>query len=262
MPAPFTVQPPLDLNAAELQLRYVMFQQEWDLGEDLAVSASSSKITVSGTASSDDRAAEMRSVLGKLPGVEIAIAGPGDGAPRAGAGKRPRSSSQPVRSSPPLLKDVLDQSFPSRTERLAFVDDCLSSSDLEVSHAWALKRLSDRYNEASVRAWNGELRAKLREMLEVHSEKVGALNHGALDSLQALLPDAQPRKFAAPGDWHQAVLDLFTQVQEQDALVAALVAGTQNGERDLAAAAGRYRSAHRSVGSAADALTSLAGAQR
>jgi len=238
-------EPTVDLNETELELRYAMFANQWDLGEDLLIARTPSGVTVSGTASSGDRAASMQSILSGLPNVQISITAPA-------AVDRPTASNRSVpgksapASSAPLLKDVLDRAFPSPEQRREFVDRCLGASDTELSHAWTLKKLVDRYSESEERLLKTESQDKLREMLRTHLQQLADANAG-LDPLIELLPRSRAQRPDAPENWRTSILALFAQVQQQDSLVASLVAGTQANGQDAAAASRSLRSVHQAI---------------
>jgi hypothetical protein len=253
-------EPTADLNETELELRYVMFANKWDLDEDLMIAKSLGGVVVSGTASSGDRAASMQSILSGLPKVRISIAAPA-------AVDRPAASNRSVSgksapSSTPLLKDALDRAFTSPEQRREFVDRCLAASDTELSHAWTLKKLVDRYGEAEERLLKPESQDKLREMLRTHLKQLADASAG-LDQLMELLPSSRAQKPEVPGDWRARILALFAQVQQQDSLVASLVAGTQANGQDAAAASGSLRSVHQAIDALLEGLDNLeVGSQR
>jgi hypothetical protein len=254
-------EPTVDLNETELELRYAMFANQWDLGEDLLIARTPKGVAVSGTASSGDRAASMQSILSGLRNVQISVTPPG-------AVDRPTASNRSVpgksapASSTPLLKDVLDQAFNSPEQRREFVDRCLAASDTEISHAWALKKLVDRYSEAEERLLKTESQDKLREMLRTHLQQLAGANAG-LDPLIELLPGSRSQKPEVPGNWRAGILALFAQVQQQDSLVASLVAGTQANGQDAAAASRSLGSVHQAIDALLAGLDNLeVGSQR
>jgi hypothetical protein len=66
-----------------------------------------------------------------------------------------------------------------------------------------------------------------------------------------------------PEDWRTSLLALFAEVQQQDSLVASLVAGTQANGQDAAAASGSLRSVHEAIDALLAALDNLeVGSQR
>jgi hypothetical protein len=161
-----------------------------------------------------------------------------------------------------LLKDVLDRAFTSLDQRREFVDRCLAASDTELSHAWTLKKLVDRYSEPEERLLKTESQDKLREMLRTHLQKLADAN-AALNPLIELLPSSRAQKPDVPGNWRASILALFAQVQQQDSLVASLVAGTQADGQDAAAASGSLRSVHQAIDALLAGLDNLeVGSQR
>jgi hypothetical protein len=235
----------VNLNETELELRYAMFLNQWDLGEDLRIARTPSEVAVSGTASSEDRAASMQSVLSGLPNVQISITAPVAVARPAASDRSVPGKSAPA-SSMPLLKDTLDRAFTSPEQRREFVDRCLAASDTELSHAWALKKLGDRYGDSEERLLKAESQDKLHEMLRTHLQQIARANAG-LDPLIELLPDSRAQKPEVPGNWRTSIPALFAQVQQQDSLVASLVAGTQANGQDAAAASRSLRSVHQAI---------------
>ena len=254
-------EPAVDLNETELELRYTMFANQWDLGEDLLIARTPSGVAVIGTASAGDRAASMQSILSGLPNVQVSITAP-VGVDRPTASNRSAPGKSAPASSVPLLKDVLDQAFTSAEQRREFVDRCLAASDLEFSHAWALKKLVDRYSESEERLLKTESQDKLREMLRTHLQELADANAG-LDPLIELLPGSRVQRPDVPGNWLTNILTLFAQVQQQDSLVASLVVGTQANGKDAAAASASLRSVHQIIGALLARLNNLeVGSQR
>jgi hypothetical protein len=254
-------EPTVDLNETELELRYAMFANQWDLGEDLQISRTSSGVAISGTASSGDRAASMQSILSALPNVHLSITAP-TAVDRPTASNRSVPGKSAPASSTPLLKDALDRAFTSSEQRHEFVDRCLAASDTELSHAWALRKLVDRYSESEELLLKTESQDKLREMLRTHLRKLADANAG-LNPLIELLPGSRAQKPDLPGNWRTSILALFSQVQQQDSLVASLVAGTQANGLDAAAASGSLRSVHQAIDALLAGLDNLeVGSQR
>ena len=254
-------EPAVDLNETELELRYAMFANKWDLGEDLLIARTPSGVALSGTASSGDRAASMQSILSSLPNVQISITAPV--AVDRPAASNPSGPGKSAAASPtPLLKDSLDGAFTSPEQRREFVDRCLAVSDTALSHAWTLKKLVDRYSESEERLLKTESQDKLREMLRTHLQQLADAN-AELDPLIELLPGSRAQGTAVPGDWRTGILALFAQVQRQDSLVASLVAGTQANGQDAAAASGSLRSVHQAIAAVLAGLDNLeVGSQR
>ena len=235
------VPPPADLDEAELRLRYTLFQHQWDLGEDLVIQRDSGQVVLSGIVSSGERKDEMQAVLNQLPNVRFSVDVPGATPAQSGAAQ---ARSEPAQGTAPLLDGTLDRAFSSREDRLAFVDRSLSDSDVALSHAWALRRLAERYDEDSERALKPESDQKLYEMLRAHLQQLSQANDG-LAALLTLLPAGPaPGSPAIPVAWRTRISALFSAVQQQDRLVSGLVAGSQINGQNLATASANLRAEH------------------
>ena len=233
---------PAELEETELQLRYTLFTHEWDLGEDLRIERGRGEVLVGGVVSSPPREKAMRAVLSTLPHLQLSFRAPG--AFGAASSARPASAARgQTLTSAPLLRNELEKAFPSREERLAFTDRCLAASDTALSHAWALKRLVDRYSEEAESRLAPSSRAKLQEMLRTHLQQLRSANTG-LGPLLALLPPSNPGTPTVPRNWRMGILSLFAQVQRQDSSVVNLVVGTQGNGQDLARTAENFRATH------------------
>jgi hypothetical protein len=232
--------PPADLDETELQLRYALFKHQWDLGEDLVIRRDSGQVVLSGIVSSGERKDEMQTVLSQLPNVRFSVDVPAATPLRGAAPAR----SVPAQQTAPLLDGALDRAFTSREDRLAFVDHSLSDSDAALSQAWALRRLAERYTEDGERALKPESDQKLYEMLRAHLQQLSQANDG-LAPLLALLPAGSASgSRAIPAAWRARISALFSAVQQQDRLVASLVAGTQINGQNLATASANLRAEH------------------
>ena len=238
------VPPPADLDEAELRLRYTLFQHQWDLGEDLVIQRDSGQVVLSGIVSSGERKDEMQAVLNQLPNVRFSVDVPGATPAQSGAAQ---ARSGPAQGTAPLLDGTLDRAFSSREDRLAFVDRSLSDSDVALSHAWALRRLAERYDEDSERALKPESDQKLYEMLRAHLQQLSQANDG-LAALLTLLPAGPaPGSPAIPVAWRTRISALFSAVQQQDRLVSGLVAGSQINGQNLATASANLRAEHERI---------------
>ena len=236
---------PVNLDEVELAVRYSLFTQKLDLGEDLSITRTGNEVTVGGTASSKERTDAIVSLLGKMDSVRVKVTSPEvTNAAQASAGSKAKEAS--VASTSPLGGELLAKEFSSSSERTYFVDAWLAASDKALSHAWALKRLAERYTEKEESRLTPESVDKLREMLQTHLQAVGQAN-ADVDSLLKLLPHSADAPEVAPVDLRTGILLLFRQVQQQDSLVAKLVAGTPAGGDNLASASQKLRVSHRAV---------------
>ena len=235
----------VNLDEVELAVRYSLFTHKLDLGEDLSITRTGNEVTVGGTASSKERTDAIVSLLGKMDSVRVKVNSPEvTSASHVSAGSKVKEAS--AGSTSPLGEELLAKEFPSSSERTYFVDAWLAASDKALSHAWALKRLAERYTEKEERRLAPESVDKLREMLQTHLQAVGQAN-ADVDSLLKLLPHSADAPEVAPVDLRTGILLLFRQVQQQDSLVAKLVAGTPAGGDNLASASQKLRVSHRAV---------------
>jgi hypothetical protein len=229
-----------DLSETELQIRYVMFQKEWDLGEDLEIAKTGNDIAVSGVASSQERAQAMREALGQIASVQLDISSP----PVSQVGGPPAIRDAPdLKNASPLLKDALEKVFPIPEQRRDFVDSCLAASDNALAHASALVKLAERYDAGSEASLTLDSQSKLREMLRIHLQRLRAADTQLDPLIQFLTTQATGSVAAGTGTWRDAMRTLFTQVREQDSLTTALVAGSQS----VTATSERMKFVHNSI---------------
>lgn len=238
------VLPKPDLDQAEIDLRYILFAHRWDLGEDLIVERTTTEVTLSGVVSSPERKQAIEAALSGTANVRLNLTPPT-------ASTAPAANDTTIRqdarsNSVPLLRDTLDHAFSSPDERLAFIDRCLFASDTAVAHAWALKRLADRYSDPNPRGLNSGSRSKLEEMLRAHLQELGRAN-GDLDPLVKLAraPAAGPP--VSSSNWQDEVLALFAAVEQQDRDVTSLVAGSETNEQNLAQVSAEFRFNHQAI---------------
>src|SRR5262249_51583455 len=191
--------PAVALNKTAVLLRYTMFTHQLDLIEDLPITRTSDAIVLTGTASSADRAASMRATLSGLPNVKVLITAP-SGGDRLAASNAAPAAKLTQKTTVPLLKDTLDRAFTSPEDRRDFVDRCLGASDNELSHAWALKKLVDRYTEPEQDLLTEESRARLGQMLTTHLQQLGEANEKLIPLID-LLPNAQMSRTSVPEEW-------------------------------------------------------------
>ena len=261
-PAPLVTQSPIqgpsltlepngktrNLDEIELAVRYKLFREDLDLGEDLQIEQAGNEVMVSGVASSKEHADAIKLLLTGLEGVRLRVSFPQAAKASNVPADLSRSNSTEGHITPetPLAEALLSKEFPSSNERTYFVNAWLAASDKALSHAWALKRLAERYTKEEESRLTPKSADKLREMLRIHLEAVGQAN-ADLDSFFKLLPDSANSASPAATDLRSGIMQLFGDVQEQDSLIAKLIAGAPAGGQDLATASRRLRASHRAV---------------
>lgn len=224
---------------AELRIRYEMFTRRWDLVEDLAIGRRNGQVSIAGTASTAERAEEIRSALTPLQHVIIEVQSP----------DTPGPSATPIGISPgereePLLMDIMTSGFASVEARQHFIQSVLAASDQVLAHAIALNRLAKRYTESEIAILDEESRHQLSEMLVAHIQQLLRANN-TLDSLNSLLPvHAEPRAEDGLSDWRGVAVRLFDAARRQDHVVAALVVSSSQDLRHLRTAAFSFAATH------------------
>ncbi len=158
----------------------------------------------------------MRATLSALPNVRFLADLPAASDAQSAGLVRP----VPAQSAIPLLKDIIERAFPPREGRLAFTDQCLADSDAALSHAWALKRLVDRYSEAEEQLLNPASDQKLLEMLRAHLAGIEPVRTTVcrLFSIYCQAPAPWLRRYLRTGG--RAFSLCFSAVQQQDRLVS------------------------------------------
>jgi hypothetical protein len=233
-----------DPNEAEFEIRYLMFQKEWDLGEDLEIARTGGIVSVKGAASSQERAQALREALGQIAGLRVDISSP----PVSQAGKPATVGNPPASTNPSaLLKETLEKGMPIPEQRHDFVDRCLAASDNAMAHASAILKLAERYDEPNEAALTVNSRARLREILRVHLERLSIADAELDPLIQLLSGPATGRAAAGTANWRETVQVLFKRIREQDSVVTALVAGSRTVNLDVASASGRMKFAHESI---------------
>lgn len=236
-----------NLDEIEVEVRYKLFAEKLDLGEDLQIGQAGNEVSVTGIASSQERASAIALSLRGMENVRVRVSSPETArtSKRASDSARASSGESQVAAGPPLAESLLSQEFPSE-KKADFVNAWLAASENALSHAWAMKRIAERYSESEESRLSRDSAAKLREMLRVHLQEVEKSNV-ELDSLSKVLPDAKEQRLPGVSDARKGVLELFREVQRQDSLVAKLVASTPPGAEDLPTASGKFQNTHRAT---------------
>ena len=237
-----------NLDEIEVEVRYKLFAEKLDLGEDLQIGQAGNEVSVTGIASSQERASAIALSLRGMDNVRVRVISPETARTSRRVSDSARASSgeeSQVAAGSPLAESLLSREFPPE-KKADFVNAWLAASENALSHAWAMKRIAERYSASEESRLNRDSAAKLREMLRAHLREVEK-SDSELDSLSKVLPDAKGELLPGVSDSREGVLELFREVQRQDSLVAKLVASTPPGVEDLPTASGKFRNAHRAT---------------
>lgn len=236
------------LDEIEIEVRYKLFAEKLDLGEDLQIGQAGNEVSVTGIASSQKRADAIALSLRGMGNVRVRVSSPEAArtSKRVSDSARANSSEESqVASGPPLAENLLSTEFPPE-KKTDYVNAWLTASDMALSHAWAMKRIAERYSASDESRLSSDSVAKLRQMLRSHLQEVEGSN-AKLDSLSKALPGSTENPLPGMSDFREGILQLFREVQMQDSLVAKLVASTPPGGEDLPTVSGRFRNAHRTI---------------
>ena len=236
-----------NLDEIEVEVRYKLFAENLDLGEDLQIRQAGNEVSVTGIASSQERATAIALSLRGMENVRVRVSSPETArtSRRVSDSARASSGESQVAAGPPLAESLLSREFPPE-KKADFVNAWLAASENALSHAWAMKRIAERYSASEESRLNRDSAAKLLGMLRAHLQEIEKSN-AELDSLSNVLPGAKEELLPGVRDSREGVLELFREVQRQDSLLAKLVASTPPGAEDLPTASGNFRNAHRAT---------------
>lgn len=247
-----------NLDEIEVEVRYKLFAEKLDLGEDLQIGQAGNEVSVTGIASSQERANAIALSLRGMENVRVRVSSPETARTSRRVSDSARAASgeeSQVAAGSPLAESLLSREFPPE-KKADFVNAWLAASENALSHAWAMKRIAERYSASEEGHLNRDSSAKLREMLRAHLQEVEKSN-SELDSLSKVLPDAKEERLPEVSDARVGVLELFREVQRQGSLLAKLVASTPHGAEDLPTASGQFRNVHRATKYVSGKLKSL-----
>jgi hypothetical protein len=263
------VPTPAEVDATEMEARYALHLAGACLGEPIeVVREAPGGLIVRGVARSAGRQSELLAALGELQGppwlhldiqtVESAVAASRE------SGQQPATASgiAPVEGLPAAgyavhfssdrlsLQDQLERYFTREgegdrnvaTKNLnAFTRQAVSQSQAAMDHAWALRRLAERYGseqmEQSLPRSKWLLQVMIREHLVEFTKQVRMTRELLQPVLTSIAVDPRDRErslAAAPaspagtgldGDWKDSVLRAFASMEELHRAVLGLFAG-------------------------------------
>jgi hypothetical protein len=233
------VPTPAQLLDAELQARVALHTVGADLGEQVEVIHGSHAlaVVVRGLANTPGRKQELVAALQGIPNLEVRLRTVDE----AIAERQVEETAPPTRevavSGHPALEERLVERFPNVEERSAFVDRALALFDQALAHAWALRHLEERYTPDQVGLLSQSDRQTLELLMRDH---VATIRQGISDGDQFLEPFLvrAPTTPVNPGgpptkeDWRKFVHEMFQSVQEIQADVAKLLAGSGDTQND------------------------------
>ncbi len=150
-PSPPSGPTPMQLLEAELQARVALHTLNADLGEEITVTHSpKNSVVVQGLIDTVERKEQLASALNGIPYVKVQLKTVDEAVSAQPATDQIPSIMATLVSGSPALQEVLIQHFPNPDDRKAYVDRVLKLSDDTLAHAWALRRLEERYTSDDV----------------------------------------------------------------------------------------------------------------
>jgi hypothetical protein len=219
-----------------------------DLGEQISITTEGGHdVAIEGVVRDTERKDQLISGLQsfsylriKLSTVEEAAA---QSAPTAIAAPAERIENAPtvMTVAPPLLDEQLNARFPDKKQRIAYVNQTLSITQLASSRAWALKRLADRHPAQQIALLGASSKDDLKILLADHTsalrEDASILDRqlrelmdsvgGNLATKNSMSASPMPVHTEHPDDWRDQVRRIHSLTETVHEAVAALITNSQ-----------------------------------
>src|SRR6266850_973758 len=252
-PAPPSLPTSTQLLEAELQARVALHTLNADLGEEIDVSHSSrNSVVVQGLVGTGERKMELGSALNGIRYVNVQLKTVEEAASAQPATDAIPATTATLVSGSPALEEVLIQHFPNPDDRKAYVDRVLKLSDGTLAHAWALRRLEERYTSEDVAQLDKVGRQTLELLIRDHvatiREQLSNEKHSVVSVLSAAASvntDSQADETLVAGlaDWRVSIREILDSSQALHESVFALFSGTSATSGDLEGLSSKLQSA-------------------
>ncbi|MDE1175713.1 MAG: hypothetical protein PW789_03820 [Edaphobacter sp.] len=142
----------------------------------------------------------------------------------------------------PAFAGAIVKIIPDSEDRSHFIEQTLTSVDLAMSHAWALRRLEERYPNGQIDQLDQSGKQSLELLLKDH---ITVLNHQIEVAEQSLArlgatADLPSQRMARPGpedSWQRSVVSIFESTEQmQSGIRGILIATDSPDKQDLATA--------------------------
>ena len=234
-------------ESIEMEVRWALQRIDADLGEALTIQASGDELVVAGTLDDGARRDQIVTALAGLPHVSahLRLADPSQTLP---ANAQPVAPAEPAskETGGPLLASQLRVNLPDPESRREFVSAAIDVSGRMLRHAWALKRLAQRYTVTAESRLPAEVRGSLERLVLAHKKEAESAAREAATLWQ---PYAQLDGVASHSrtGWQQTSDEALRSAQAFDHLTARLLAATGNDGLTAAAALARLRESQRQL---------------
>ncbi len=252
-PPPPSLPTPTQLLEAELQARVALHTLNADLGEEISVSHSpKNSVVVQGLIDTVERKEQLASALNGIPYVDVQLKTVDEAITAQPATDEIPSTTATLVSGSPALQEVLIQHFPNPDDRKACVDRALKLVDGTLAHAWALRRLEERYTSGDVaqldQVGRQTLELLIRDHVAVIREHLSNEKHLIASVLSAPAPantesQAEEALVSGPDDWRFSIRESLDSSQALHETVFALFSGTSATSADLERLSAKLQSA-------------------
>jgi hypothetical protein len=228
-----------ELLMTEMRALVALHSVKADLGDQIELQrpVGSNFLVVQGVAPSEERKAQIESELQGIPGVQMNLTVPAQGNdPLSSAEEQPVAQVSVLVDDQPLLEACLKTKFPDAEARASFVNTTLEHAQQALAHAWAIKRLEQRYPPQVISNLDPPSRQMLELLLRDHVHALRNLAEtevGLLRKISPQVPHVSEQGSLRPAkDWRTASKATFSALEtlQHDALI--LLAGSQ-GIQDL-----------------------------
>jgi hypothetical protein len=233
------------LQESEMRARVALHAVGADLGDQIALQRGArNTVVVEGVVNSPERKQEVEAELTGIESVQAHLVIPSDVIPDQASNEMAIEMIVPsaVVNDTPLLKPILKTKFPDTDERRAFVDNALESIQSAMAHAWAVRRLQERYSDSDVAQLDAPARQMLELLIRDHATAIRASVEREAVLLEGLIPsqggpgDENARR-PADGDWRDLSQQVFTELEKVQHDGDLLLAGSPVSEDPAAVSA-------------------------
>jgi hypothetical protein len=223
-----------ELEATEMRVRVAIHSVNADLGDQIEIQrGDSNSILVRGVLLSDARKHEIESELQGIDDVKMRFTVPGT-VLGVNASAKDFPGEALIVEDQPLLESLLIAQFPDVNARKAYVDSTLDAAQSALSHAWAIKRLMDRYTPRTISQLDSPSRQMLELLVRDHVKAIDSDVESASKLLQEVLPTVDFESGETPdcsgNDWRSSTLAAFGCLEKIQDDTSMLLAGSQNSQ--------------------------------
>jgi len=252
-PLPPSLPTATQLLQAELQARVALHTLNADLGEEIDVSNSSkNSVVVQGLIDTVERKEQLASALNGIRYVKVQLKTVEESTSAQPATDAIPATTATLVSGSPALQEALIQNFPNPDDRKGYVDRVLELSDGTLAHAWALRRLEQRYTSDDVAQLDQVGRQTLDLLIRDHVAIIREQFSGekylvasVISATASLRPDSQGDEavVSGPDDWRLSIPEILNLSQGLHETVFALFSGTSRTSADLEGLSTKLQSA-------------------